>query len=125
MPYRLLADENTGHALIAASQQLVPGFHIIHMATWQEGRWLGLDDQALLLACADANLILVSFDRSTLAWQAIQLLRIGQNHAGIILFRGLIRPSDFGYQARLLTTFWHTHQTADWQNRLTYLPLPS
>ena len=123
MEFRLLADENTSHRLISACQQLTRPFPIIHIATWQDGNWLGLDDTALLICCAEANLALVSFDRATLAWHAGQLLRAGHDHAGAILFRGIVRAGDYGYQSRLLTSFWQIEgSTWAWQNRIVYLP---
>src|SRR5438477_55514 len=112
MAYRLLADENTSHRLVSACVRLVPRFPIVHIATWQEGLWLGLDDSALLQSCAQVRLVLVAFDRSTLAWHAGQLIRSGQEHAGIILFRGMVRSSDYGYQGRLLTGFWNEQGSA-------------
>ena len=123
MALRLVADENTSHRLIAACRRFIPEFPIVHIANWQDGICLGLDDPALLLSCAEARVILVAFDRSTLAWHAGQLLRAGHDHAGVILFRGLVRSSDYGYQARLLTGFWENEGVAwDWQNRIVYLP---
>ena len=123
MALRLLADENTSHRLISACRRLIPGFPIIHIADWEHGLWLGLDDAALLICCAEANLILAAFDRSTLAWHAGQLLRAGNDHAGLILFRGSVRSVDYGYQSRLLTDFWQKEAHAwDWQNRIVYLP---
>jgi len=94
-----------------------------HIADWQGGSWLGLDDPALLLACVEANLMLAALDRATLPWHAGQLLRAGHEHAGLILFRGSVRTTDYGYQARLLTGFWAQEGGAwDWQNRIVYLP---
>jgi hypothetical protein len=116
MSFRLLADENTSH-------RLVPGFPIIHIAKWQNGIWLGLDDTALLISCTEAKLVLVAFDRSTLAWHAGQLPRAGRDHSGVILFRGAVRNVDYGYQSRLLAAFWQNEgKTWDWQNRIVYLP---
>ncbi len=121
--FRLLADENTSHRLVAACERLQAGFPFVHIAEWQDGIWLGLDDTALLTCCAEANLILVAFDRSTLAWHAGQMLRAGQNHVGVLLFRGLVRSADYGYQSRLLTNFWFEEgRRWDWQNRIVYLP---
>ena len=123
MAYRLLADENTSHRLVSACQRQVRNFPIVHIATWQNGFWLGLDDIALLITCADADLVLVAFDRSTLAWHAGQLLRAGRDHAGLILFRGTVRTVDYGCQSRLLTGFWQSEgSTWDWRNRIVYLP---
>ena len=123
MAWRLLADENTSHRLVASCRRLISDFPVIHIANWAEGIWLGLDDPALLISCAEANLILVAFDRTTLAWHAGQLLRGGQDHAGLLLFRATVRSSDYGYQSRLLTSFWqNAGATWDWQNRIVYLP---
>jgi hypothetical protein len=121
--YRLLADENTSHRFVAACRRLVPGFSIVHIASWKEGIWLGLDDTALLISCAEETLVLVGFDRATLAWHAGQLLRAGQDHAGVILFRGSVRSADYGHQARLLTGFWAQEgKDWDWRSMLVYLP---
>jgi len=123
MTYQLLADENTSHRLITACRRLKPQFPIIHIADCSDGMWLGLDDSPLLLACAEAKLVLVGFDRATLAWHAGLLLRAGQDPGGLILFRGSVRSSDYGYQARLLMDFWeNAGQHWDWQNRIVYLP---
>jgi adenine deaminase len=37
-------------------------FPIVQIATWQGGSWLGLDDAALLISCAEAGLVLVAFE---------------------------------------------------------------
>ncbi len=60
MAFRLLSDENTSHRLVSACQRLVPQFSIIHIANWEGGIWLGLDDAALLVSCAEAGLVLVA-----------------------------------------------------------------
>jgi hypothetical protein len=119
----LLADENTSHRFVAACRRLVNEFPIVHIATWQDGSWLGLDDVALLVACGEHNLVLVAFDRATLPWHAGQVIRAGETHGGLVLFRRSVRSTDYGHQARLLTGFW-TEEGArwDWRNRIVYLP---
>lgn len=37
MKLRLLADENTSHRLVAACQQLQPGFPMVHISEWEKG----------------------------------------------------------------------------------------
>jgi hypothetical protein len=120
---RLLADENTSHRFVSACRRRVSEFPIVHIARWQEGLWLGLDDASLLIACAEARLVLVAFDRATLPWHAGQVLRLGDNHGGLVLFRRSVRTTDYGQQARLLTDFWAQEGHAwDWLNRIVYLP---
>ena len=122
-PHRLLADENTSHGFVSACRRLVRGFPIIHIARWQDGSWLGLDDTALLMSCSEAGLVLIGFDRATLPWHAGQVLRAGEDHGGLILFRRTVRSTNYGEQARLLTGFWLDHGHAwDWMNRIVYLP---
>jgi hypothetical protein len=121
--YRLLGDENTSHTLVSACRRLVEEFPIVHIATWQGGSWLGLDDAALLISCAEAGLVLVAFDRATLPWHAGQVLRAGENHGGLMLFRRTVRSTDYGTQARLLTGFWTDEgRRWEWLNRTVYLP---
>ena len=108
---------------MSACRRLVKGFPLVHIASWHDGSWLGLDDAALLISCAEAGLVVVAFDRATLPWHAGQVLRAGENHGGLVLFRRTVRSTDFGYQARLLTGFWADDGHAwDWLNRIVYLP---
>jgi hypothetical protein len=119
----LLADENTSHRFVAACRRLVDEFPIVHIAKWEDGSWLGLDDSALLVACAEHGLILVAFDRATLPWHAGQVVRAGETHGGLVLFRRTVRSTDCGQQARLLTAFWSGDGSKwDWRNRIVYLP---
>jgi hypothetical protein len=119
----LLADENTSHRFVAACRRRARNFPIVHIARWQDGLWLGLDDVSLLVACAEAELVLVAFDRATLAWHAGQVLRAGQDHGGLVLFRRSVRSTDYGQQARPLTDFWTPDVSKwDWRNRIVYLP---
>jgi hypothetical protein len=108
---------------VSACRRKVREFPIVHIATWQDGLWLGLDDASLLIACAEAGLVLAAFDRATLPWHAGQLLRAGENHGGLILFRRIVRTTDYSQQARLLTAFWLQEGAAwDWLNRVVYVP---
>jgi hypothetical protein len=71
-----------------------------------DGFWLGLDDAVLLISCAEAGLVLVAFDRATPLWHAGQVLRAGDSHGGLILFRRSVRSTNYGDQARLVTECW-------------------
>ena len=100
MTARFIADENTSHHLVAAGRKLAPSFPLQHLADWQNGRALGLKDDPLLLTLRESGLILVSFDRRTLADEAGQLSREGVGHAGVILFRRLIPATAYGVRPR-------------------------
>jgi hypothetical protein len=108
---------------VSACTRVRPGCPILHIARWQDGSWLGLDDAALLMSCAEAGLVLVAFDRATLPWHAGQLVRAGESHGGLILLRRNGRSTSYGDQARLVTDFWFSHgRRWDWTNRIVYLP---
>lgn len=75
------------------------------------------------MACAEAGLVLVAFDRATLPWHAGQVLRAGEDHGGLILFRRMVRSTNYGEQARLVTGLWlSAGRSWDWANRIVYLP---
>ena len=51
-----------------------------------------------------------------------QVLRAGENHGGLILFRRTVRSTAYGEQACLLTEFWFNDGRAwDSMNRIVYL----
>jgi hypothetical protein len=82
-----------------------------------------MDDATLLMSCAEADLVLVAFDRATLPWHAGQVVRAGEDHGGLILFRRGVRNTDYGNQARLVTDFWFREGHGwDWTDRIVYLP---
>lgn len=64
--------------------------------------------------------VLVAFDRATLPWHAGQVLRAGESHGGLILFRGTVRGTNYGDQARLLTEFWLETSVPIWQVRFDF-----
>jgi len=82
-----------------------------------------MDDATLLMSCAEADLVLVAFDRATLPWHAGQVVRAGEDHGGLILFRRGVRSTDYGNQARLVTDFsFREGHGWDWTDRIVYLP---
>ncbi len=108
---------------MSACRRLIPDVPLLHIAAWRDGSWLSLDDVALLIACAQARRVLVAFDRATLPWNAGQVIRAGEDHGGLVLFRRTVRSTDYGHQAQLLTDFWLRDGHAwDWVNRVVYLP---
>jgi len=120
---RLLADENTSHRMVSACLQIETNFPIIHISEWREGACLSLKDPALLMTLREAGMVLVSFDRTSLAMHAGDLTREGLGHAGVILFRRSVPTVAYGKQSRLLVEFWHNAANWDWADRVGYLPI--
>lgn len=122
MSDRLLADGNLSHRFVDACLRLQPDFPIIHIADWMQGKHRISKDPVLLGVLREHELVIVSFDRRTMAMHAGRLTREGAGHAGVILFRRIIRQLDYGKQSRLLVRFWRDARLWDWTDRIEYLP---
>jgi hypothetical protein len=79
-------------------------------------------DPVLLSVLRQHNIILISFDRRSMAMHAQELTRAGEGHAGIILFRRSVSQIDYGKQSRLIFEFWKEAKDIDWMDRVEYLP---
>jgi hypothetical protein len=121
---RLVADANVSRRFIEACSCLELGFPIIHLADWLEGKHRASKDPVLLSVLREHGLVIIGFDRRTMAMHAGQLTREGAGHAGVILFRRNVSPMDYGKQSRLLVEFWTEARGWDWTDRIEYLPRP-
>ena len=119
---RLLADGNLSRRFVEACSRLQSEFPIIHLADWLGGKHRLSKDPVLLAVLREEGLILVSFDRRTMAMHAGQLTRTGLGHAGVILFRRSVSQIDYGKQSRLLVEFWKEAGSWEWADRIEYLP---
>jgi hypothetical protein len=119
---RLLADANLSRKFGRACLHLDEKFPLIHLADWMDGKHRVSEDLVLLSVLREQGLILVSFDRRTMAARAVELTRAGAGHAGVILFRRSVSPTDYGMQSRLLVELWREAGNEDWADRIEYLP---
>jgi hypothetical protein len=119
---RLVADGHMSRHFVEACSRLHPGFPILLLADWMAGKYRGSKDPVLLSVLREPRLILVGFDRRTMAMHAGQLTREGLGHAGVILFRRSVAQMDYGKQTRLLVEFWREAANWDWVDRIVYLP---
>jgi hypothetical protein len=122
---RLLADANTSRRFAAACLRLESGFPIGHIAEWMQGKHRISKDPVLLTVLREQGLVIVGFDRRTMAMHAGQLTREGTGHAGVILFRRNISQMDYGKPSRMLVEFWKEASDWDWTDRIEYLPVQS
>ena len=120
----LLADAHMSRRFVAACLRLERHFPILHIADWMDGRHCGSKDPVLLPVLREHGLVIVGFDRRTMAMHAGQLTREGSGHAGVILFRRIGSQMDYGKQSRLLVEFWREAKHWDWTDRIEYLPRP-
>ncbi len=119
---RLLADAHLSRRFVEACVRLRSDFPIVHIADWIGGKHRMSKDPVLLPVLREHNVIIVGFDRRTMAMHAGELTREGSGHAGVILFRRSISQMDYGRQARVLVEFWEEAKDWDWADRIEYLP---
>jgi hypothetical protein len=119
---RLVADANLSRRFVEACRRLDKEFPIVHLADWLSGKHRISKDPLLLEVLREYGLILITFDRRTMAMHAGQLTRSGGGHAGVILFRRSVSPMDYGKQSRLVVEFWKEAGHWDWSDRIEYLP---
>ena len=124
MSSRLLADAHLSRHFVEACWRLQPQFPIIHLADWLGGKHVISKDPVLLPLLREHGLIIVGFDRRTMAMHAGALTREGAGHVGVILFRRSVSQMDYGKQSRLLIEFWKEAKDWDWADRIEYLPRP-
>lgn len=120
---RLVADANLSRRFVEACLRLDKAFPMVHLADWMGGKHRISKDPVLLEVLREDGLILISFDRRTMAMHAGQLTRSGGGHAGVILFHRSVSPMDYGKQSRLAVEFWKEAGGWDWADRIEYLPL--
>lgn len=119
---RLVADANLSRRFVEACRRLDKELPIVHLADWMAGKHRISRDPVLLEVLRQHGLILITFDRRTMAMHAGQLTRSGGGHAGVILFRRSVSPMDYGRQSRLMVEFWNEASAWDWSDRIEYLP---
>ncbi len=119
---RLVADSNLSRRFVAACRRLDQEFPIVHLADWMGGKHRISKDPVLLEVLREQGLVLITFDRRTMAMHAGQLTRSGGGHAGVILFRRSVSQMDHGRQSRLIVQFWKEAREWDWSDRVEYLP---
>lgn len=119
---RLVADANLSRHFVEACLRLDKELPIVHLADWMGGKHRVSKDPVLLEALREHGLILITFDRRTMAMHAGQLTRSGGGHTGVILFRRSVSQMDYGKQSRLVVEFWREARGWDWSDRVEYLP---
>jgi hypothetical protein len=118
----LVADANLSRRFVQACLRLDADFPIVHLADWLGGRNRMSKDPVLLEGLREHKMVLLTFDRRTMAMHGGELTRCGGGHAGVILFRRSVSQMDYGKQSRLLIEFWKEARVWDWSDRIEYLP---
>jgi hypothetical protein len=119
---RLVADASLSRHFVEACLRLDQQWPIVHLADWMGGKHRVSKDPVLLEALREHGLILITFDRRTMAMHAAQMTRSGGGHTGVLLFRRSLSQMDYGKQSRWVVEFWKEASGWDWSDYIEYLP---
>ena len=118
----LLLDENISPEIVDVLRARQKDIVITSLADWENGRFLGLPDEAILREAAIQALTLVTYDRKTIPPLLKLWAEIGRDHGGVIFIdQKTIRSSDFGGTVRSLQKLYRESARWNWKNRISFL----
>ena len=96
---------------------------VIHaMRDWEDGGFLGQEDEACLKEAAAQGLTLVTYDRRTIPPLLKSWAEEGRRHGGVIFVDDkTIAPSDIGGLVRALVSLANETPGWDWTDKIGFL----
>jgi hypothetical protein len=92
------------------------------MQEWEDGNFLGQDDDACLKEAARQKLTLVTYDRRTIPPLLKTWAEEGRHHGGVIFVdEKTISPADIGGLIQALTTLAREGRRRNWTDRICFL----
>jgi hypothetical protein len=119
---KLLLDEHISTRVAKGLRRIDRRILVHSMLEWEEGGFLGRDDEACLRAAAAQQLTLVTYDRRTIPPLLKNWAEAGLCHAGVIFVdEKTIAPSDIGGLVRALAAVAKAGRDWDWSDRILFL----
>lgn len=92
------------------------------LQTWEQGRYLQVDDNVLLALANQQGLTLVTYDLRTIPRLLAYLAEQACDHAGVIFIdQKTIPPNHYGLLVNSLFSLWQMEKDRDWRNRVLFL----
>jgi hypothetical protein len=115
---RLLLDEHISPEVANGLRRRAKRLSILSLNEWQQGRFLGVPDDVLLMAAAVEQLTLVTYDRRTIPPLLKRWAEEGREHAGVVFVDNrTISSSDIGGLVKALELLWAQGAEWDWVDR--------
>lgn len=119
---RLLLDEHISPDVARGLRRTRRRIAIHAMAEWEEGNFLGQDDEACLREAAVHGLTLVTYDRRTIPQLLKAWAEAGLEHGGVIFVdEKTIAPADIGGLVRALAALAKESANWSWAGRICFL----
>jgi len=121
---KLLLDEHISGRVATGLRRIDRTIRIQSMVEWEDGGFLGRDDEACLREAAVQRLTFVTYDLRTIPPLLKVWAETGRSHGGIIFVdEKTIAPSDIGGLVRGLAAVTKACREWDWNNRVLFLHL--
>ena len=114
----LLLDAHLARALADALARR--GYDVVHITTWQAGRWRTVDDETLLVAAAAASRVIITLDAATLPALARRWREEGRSHAGLLVLSSRMNQRDIGGQLAAILAALGEMGEQPWANHVVY-----
>lgn len=119
---KILLDEHISKRVAAGLQRRSRSLIVHTMANWQEGGFLGQEDDACLRKAAEQGMTLVTYDRRTIPSLLKRWAEEGRSHAGVIFVdEKTIAPSDVGGLIAALVSLTKETSRWNWTDRVCFL----
>jgi hypothetical protein len=119
---KLLLDEHISGHVAKGLRRIDRKILIKSLVEWEDGSFLGRDDEACLREAARQMLTIVTYDLRTIPPLLKVWAETGQNHGGIIFVDAkTIAPSDIGALVRALAAVAKASREWDWTDRVLFL----
>jgi hypothetical protein len=119
---KLLLDEHISGRVATGLRRIDRRILIQSMAEWEDGSFLGRDDEACLREAAAQRLAFVTYDRRTIPPLLKEWTETGRRHSGVIFVdEKTIAPSDIGGLVKALGAVAKACRQWDWSDRVMFL----
>lgn len=117
-----LLDENISPAITEQILRKAPDARIISIRHWRDGEFLSVDDAIILEAAYQENLILVTFDLSTIRPLLQAWGEEGRSHAGVVFIDDKsIAGNDYGALVKAILQVWERLKSTDFTDGVLFL----
>ncbi len=119
---KLLLDEHISPAVAKGLLRRHRALIVRYMPEWEDGRFLGQDDDACLRQAKAQGLTLVTYDRRTIPLLLKAWAESDRAHGGVIFVdEKTISPADIGGLVRALTRLLQETKNWNWTDRVCFL----
>ena len=119
---RFLLDETISKKVALQAKKRCPEMEIISIHDWENGRFLGMSEEEILVVAAQQHLTLVTYDQNTMLMHMAEFIPEGCDHGGTIVIDGRkMAQRDIGGLVKALCWLWDADTKSDRKNRTGYL----